>query len=60
MDGGILPDLAVFVLNVFVSKLTGICVTMYLCLWVKIVALSLVLPRAKLGSDGNTQLETNW
>ena len=40
MDGGILPDLAVFVLNVFVLKLTGICVTMYLYLWVKIVALT--------------------
>ena len=35
-------------------------VFVFLCLWVKIVALSLVLPRAKLGSDGNTQLETNW
>ena len=40
MDGGILPDLAVFVLHVFVLKLTGICVRMYLYLWVKIVALS--------------------
>ena len=39
MDGGILPDLAVFVLDVFVLKLTGICVRMYLYLWVKIVAL---------------------
>ena len=60
MDGGILPDLAVFVLHVFVLKLTGICVRMYLYLWVKIVALSRVLPRDKLGSDGNTQLGTNW
>ena len=40
MDGGILPYSAVFVLHVFVLKLTGICVTMYLYLWVKIVALS--------------------
>ena len=35
MDVGIL---AVFVLDVFVLELTGICVTMYLYLWVKIVA----------------------
>ena len=63
MDGGILPDL-----DAFCSARICVKVDLYLCgnVFVFVGENSgsqpgtLVLPRDKLGSDGNTQLGTNW